>query len=282
MVRGVLRAATSLGPERTEKTLRAIFRWLSPILSHNQTASANIALAFPEKGEAERKRILRGCWDNLAKVVAEFLFFDTLAQELEAPPEESRIVLVGTDIDILRDDGKPAVIFSAHLGNWELLSVLAEKRGLKTVLPFRRMRNAQIADELQQRRRTMMGRLVTSVRGSSLEIAAAMERGEHLGIMIDQRLNSGIPVPFFGRPALSNPLAAKLARQFDCPVYGARAIRLSGDRIQLELTPPIALPRDREGRIDVPAATARMTEIVEDWVREHPEQWFWFHDRWRM
>ena len=131
-------------------------------------------------------------------------------------------------------------------------------------------------------REALMGTLIPNSRGASFEIAAAMERGEHLGMLVDQRLASGPRVPFFGRPAATNPLAAKFARQFDCPVHGARAIRLPDGRLHLELTPPVEMPRDADGRIDVAAATARITEVVEGWVREHPEQWFWLHDRWRL
>jgi KDO2-lipid IV(A) lauroyltransferase len=126
-----------------------------------------------------------------------------------------------------------------------------------------------------------MGHLVRNERGAIFEIAGAMEAGEHLGMMIDQRLVRGILVPFFGRPALTNPLPASFARWFDCPVHGARAIRRPDGRLHIELTPPIEMPRDKHGRIDVAAATAAMTRVVEGWVREHPEQYFWLHDRWK-
>ncbi len=126
-----------------------------------------------------------------------------------------------------------------------------------------------------------MGTLIPNSRGAAFEIAAAMERGEHLGMLVDQRLARGPTVPFFGRPARTNPLAAKFARQFDCPVHGARAIRLPGGRLHLELTPAVEMPRDADGQIDVVAATAKITAVMEGWVREHPEQWFWLHDRWR-
>ncbi|WP_204280110.1 LpxL/LpxP family acyltransferase, partial [Raoultella ornithinolytica] len=82
-------------------------------------------------------------------------------------------------------------------------------------------------------------------------------------------------VTFFGRPAKANPTAAKLAREFDCPVHGARVIRLPGNRYRLEATEEIVLPRDAEGRIDVKGAMQAMTDVVEGWVREHPEQWLW-------
>jgi KDO2-lipid IV(A) lauroyltransferase len=159
--------------------------------------------------------------------------------------------------------------------------VVAHRFGLKTVLPFRAPRNMHLAEDVLAQREALMGTLVDSGRGASFEIAAALDRGEHLGMLVDQRLARGIDVPFFGRPALTNPLAAKFARHYECPVHGARAIRRTDGGLHLELTPPLALPRDGDGRIDVAGATAAINRLVEGWVREHPEQWFWLHDRWR-
>jgi KDO2-lipid IV(A) lauroyltransferase len=152
---------------------------------------------------------------------------------------------------------------------------------MKLVLPFRAPVHAEIARDIYEKRTRLMGQLVRNTRGATFEIAAAMEAGAHLGMMIDQRLARGVAVPFFGRPARTNPIMASLARQFDCPVHGARAIRMADGRLHLEMTGPIEMPRDADGLIDVAAATAKMTQVVEGWVREHPEQWFWLHDRWK-
>ncbi len=109
----------------------------------------------------------------------------------------------------------------------------------------------------------------------------ALDQGLHVGMLIDQRFSRGPQVPFMGRLTHSNPLLARMARRFDCPVHGARAIRLPGGRFRLELTEAVALPRDARGRVDVDAATAQLNRIVEGWVREHPGQWLWMHRRWR-
>jgi KDO2-lipid IV(A) lauroyltransferase len=138
-----------------------------------------------------------------------------------------------------------------------------------------------LAEDILRQREPLMGKLIDNSRGACFEIAAAMDRKEHLGMLIDQRLARGIVLPFFGRPALTNPLAAKFARQYDCPVHGARAIRRPDGRLYLEMTPEIEMPRDADGLIDIRGATIRMNEIIEGWIREYPEQWFWVHNRWR-
>ena len=283
ILRGLMGAVRWLGPECAERSAIRLFRIFGPMTRENRMAAASITSAFAEKSEAERTAILRGAWDNFAKVIVEFVFLEELAAAFDpARPTEGKVTVSGIDQFVaLRDDGKPAVIIAAHLANFEILGVVARKFGLKSVLPFRAPGNFRMAEDVLARREALMGRLVENNRGASFEIAAALDRGEHLGMLVDQRLGGGIDVPFFGRPALTNPLAAKFARQYDCPVHGARTIRMPGGRLHLELTPPIALPRDSEGLIDVVAATTAINRIVEGWVREHPEQWFWLHDRWR-
>jgi KDO2-lipid IV(A) lauroyltransferase len=282
-LRGGMNLIRRLGRERALSMVTRLFRIVGPIMPENRMARASIAAAFPEMSESERDAILTGAWDNFAMVIVEFLFLAELAAEFDpAHPNEGKVTVSGLDHFVaLRDDGKPAVLIAAHLANWEILGVVAQKFGLKTVLPFRAPGNVHLADDVLAQREALMGTLVESGRGASFEIAAALDRGEHLGMLVDQRLTRGLDVPFFGRPALTNPLPAKFARAYDCPVHGARAIRLPGGRLHLELTGPIDLPRDGEGLIDVEAATVEINRIVEGWVREHPEQWFWLHDRWR-
>ena len=283
-LRGLMGFVRWLGADRARRWASRLVRFVGPLTPENRMARNSIARAFPDKSAAERAAILTGAWQNFAQVIVEFVFLAELADGFDpANPTSGKVTVSGLDQFVtLRDDGKPAVIVAAHLANWEILGVVAHKFGLKSVLPFRAPGNFRLAADVLAQREALMGTLVENARGASFEIAAALDRGEHLGMLVDQRLSRGIAVPFFGRPALTNPLAAKFARQYDCPVHGARAIRMPGGRLHLELTPPIDLPRDAEGRIDVERATARINEIVEDWVREYPDQWFWLHDRWKQ
>jgi KDO2-lipid IV(A) lauroyltransferase len=282
VVRSLTRAIERLGRERALRVARFLVKVIAPLVPETRTARRNIALAFPEKSAAERRAILNGTWDNLARLLVEFVFLEEIAKFDVAHREANYFTLEGGEFfDALRDDGKPAVIFGAHLANWEMVAVAGEAFGMRSVLPFRAPIHSTIAADILEKRQRLMGHLVRNSRGATFEIAAALQAGEHLGMMIDQRLASGIRVPFFGRPARTNPILASFARQFDCPVHGARAIRMPDGRLHLEMTPPIDLPRDAEGLIDVAAATAVITKIVEGWVREHPEQWFWLHDRWK-
>ncbi len=99
-------------------------------------------------------------------------------------------------------------------------------------------------------------------------------------MLVDQKLNEGILVPFFGRPAMTATALALLALRFDCDVLPARVERPPGARFRLTVFPPLALPRSGDDGADVAALTTTVTAVIESWIRERPEEWLWIHRRW--
>ena len=130
-------------------------------------------------------------------------------------------------------------------------------------------------------RAPLMGRLIRTRVQAPLEMAGALRQGAHLGMLVDQHFSRGVDVTFFGRRCKANPALARLARQFECPVVGVRVVRLPAGRFRVDAVGPLDLQRDPDGAVDVPRTMQHVTDIVEAWVREHPDQWLWFHRRWR-
>jgi KDO2-lipid IV(A) lauroyltransferase len=284
LVRGLFAFLRLLGPDRASALGGALARGVGPLLPVHKVTLDNIRHAFPDLPEAERRRIAREAWDNLGRTACEYVHMRSLYTWDEAHPDAGRIEIdAGTQarFEQLREDGKPALIFAAHLANWELPAVAAAYHGLPAAALYRTPNNRAIARDILALREGVMGRLIRAEMTAPIRMLEALDEGLHVGMLIDQRFGRGPRVPFLGRPARSNPLIPRLARSFNCPVHGARAIRLPGGRFRLELTEEIALPRDAAGKVDVPAATAMLNGIVEGWVREHPGQWLWQHRRWR-
>lgn len=258
-------------------------RVLTPVLPRSRLGMENLKRAFPDLSRSERHAILRAMWDNSARTMLEYLYLDRVFDYDPDCPEARNIETVGVENFIkLRQGRRPAIIFTGHLANWELLSICAAKHGLDVASFYRPPNNRFLAHYLTAARSKLMGDLVASKRGSVFELAAILERNGRIGLLVDQRFHGGVLVPFFGHLADTSPLLAKLARQYECAVHGARAIRLNNGRFRLELTDELELPRDGEGHIDVEKTTALVAVIVEGWVREHPEQWLWVHRRWRL
>jgi Kdo2-lipid IVA lauroyltransferase/acyltransferase len=282
VVRGVFALARALGPDRSSAVGGAIARRLGPLLPQHRIGLENLRAAFPDKSEAEIRAILAGAWENIGRLGAEYPHLGQLFDYDHYSGEIGRIEVDGIEHFIaLAEDGKPALIFSAHLANWELPPICAARYGLDATVVFRPPNEPAAAHVLHEIRSQTMGGLEAARQGAAFAMRGVLERGGHLGMLIDQHFTRGVTVDFLGRPALTNPIMGKFARAFDCPVHGVRVIRLAAGRFRLQLTPALDLPRDAEGLVDVQGAMQAMTRVVEDWVREHPEQWLWMHRRWR-
>jgi Kdo2-lipid IVA lauroyltransferase/acyltransferase len=285
LVRALFALMRAVGPDLGPRIGAAVTRTLGPLTPAHRIARDNIRAAFPDLPEAERRRILREAWDNLGRTACEYVHMDRIWDFDPARPSAGRIQASPETVaryEAIRDDGKPALIFAGHLANWELPAIAAAKHGIESAVLYRTPNNQAVAREILRLRAGSMGTLIPAGLTAPRRMVEALEQGIHVGMLIDQRFGRGPRVPFFGRAAAANPLIAQLARRFDCPVHGARAIRLpGGSRFRLELTEALDLPRDAEGKIDVVAATAAMNALIEAWVREHPGQWLWMHRRWR-
>ena len=279
---GLLRFVRRFDPIRSSDLSARLMRRIGPLTKYHRIGRQNLAMAFPEKSKAERDALLMRVWENLGRTVGEYPHLDRLWDFDWEHPHEGRIVSDDAAVfNLLRDDGRPGVIFAAHLGNWELPALLTALYGFKGGVVYRAPNNTRVAAEVKRIREGLMGQLIPTGIEGVIVARTILEDGGHVGMLVDQHSRTGTPVTFFGRECLANPLLARLARLYDCPIVGVRAVRLPDHRFKIAAAGPIDPPRDAKGRIDEQATMQVITSIIEGWVREHPEQWLWLHRRWR-
>lgn len=258
-------------------------RWIGPKTRRHRLTLTNLRNAFPEKSEAEIEEIALESWGNMGRLAAEYVFLDQLFDFDPSRTEAGRVEVSGISLFLeLRDNPRPFIVFTAHSGNFEMLPVAGSTFGLDVTVLFRPPNNPYLADKVFEFRKARMGNLVPSHAGSSFALARQLERGGAVGVLVDQKFRKGLKTRFFGRDVQTNPLLAKLVRQFNCEVYPARCIRLPGGRFRLELEPAVEIPRRADGSVDVIATAQMLNDKVESWVREYPGQWLWYHDRWNI
>lgn len=245
-------------------------------------ARENLKQAFPEKSPEEIEKILSEMWANLGRIAAEYVYLDQIFDINEENQSEGRVEITGAENfeSIMTTDG-PVICFTGHTGNWELLPIASAVYGLNITALFRPPNNRYIAERVLSARTTAMGHLVPSKVGASWALANVMEKGETVGMLVDQFFGRGTEITFFDQQTMANPLLAKLARQFDCPVFPARCIRLPTGRFRIDIEPAIRLHKKDNGALDTDRLTQDVNSCVERWVREYPEQWLWLHKRWR-
>ena len=260
-----------------------LVRKVGPLTSRHKLMLTNLRNAFPEKSEAELQKIAVASWGHMGRLAAEYVFLDRLFDFDPERQTPGRVEVSGIPIFVdLRDNPRPFIVFTAHTGNFELLPVAGKAFGLEVMVLFRPPNNPYIAEKVFSFRSARMGQLVPSHAGSSFALARRLEAGGGVGVLVDQKFKKGLTTSFFGQPVRTNPLLAKLSRQFNCDVYPARCIRLPDNRYRLEIEPRVDLPRDERGNLDIEATAQLLNDKVENWVREYPEQWLWYHDRWAI
>src|SRR5712672_1151003 len=281
----LLRTTRYFDPDKTASFFGRASRFIGRRLREDRIGRENLKAAFPEKSPEEIEKILDGVWDNLGRIGAEFAHLDHIWDyDPDHPEKTSRVEFTQRTkelFDQIRDDGKPALIFACHLGNWELPALAAVAHGLDAAILFRRP-NSEAADRaIEKIRQVEMGTLIPAGRDAPFRLAEALQNGQHVAMLVDQYLTGGVEVTFFGRKTRANPMLARLLRQVECPVHGVSIIRLPGGLLEAELTEEIPPLRDQSVRIDVQGTTQAITSVVEGWIREYPEQWLWLHRRWR-
>jgi KDO2-lipid IV(A) lauroyltransferase len=260
-----------------------VARLAGPWSGRHQVAIDNLRAAYPEKTDAEIQAIAADMWGNMARLAAEYIFLDALFDFDPAAAKPGRIEVSGIDHFVeIAGEQKPHIVFTGHLGNFELLPVAAATFGMNITALFRPPNNPYLADYILSTRRSAMGGLLPSVAGASFALATILENGGNIGVLVDQKFSNGLETTFFGRPCQSNRILGTLARHFDCDVYPARCVRLPGNRFRLEIEDKLELPRGADGGVDVHGTTQLLNDVVERWVREDPGQWMWFHKRWEM
>ncbi|MEE8548810.1 MAG: lipid A biosynthesis lauroyl acyltransferase [Alphaproteobacteria bacterium] len=253
-----------------------IARLIGPGRRESRTANGNLRRVYPEKPEREIADMIKGVWDNLGRVGAEFPGLNRVRIY-----EDQRFTVTGAEhIDRLRDDDRPGIFFTAHIGNWELAALAVTQRGLRLGVVYRAANHPEVERLVRLGRRGMTDDLVPKGSAGARQMIAILNGGGHLGMLVDQKMNDGIAVEFFGRDAMTAPALAQLALKFDCPVVPIKVERTHGAHFSISVLPPLELPATGDRQADVKAGMTLVNRIIEGWIRENPEQWLWVHRRW--
>ena len=277
LLRGVLGSFGALAPgSALGRGARLGRLWRVLDRRHRGLAERNIAAALGLP-PAEARRVALACFEHLGRTLAEFALGPERFGDLRARFEVEGLERFHAALAA----GRGVFLLSGHCGNWELFGArLALEAPMTTVA--RAMSNPLSDDALEQRRRAAGVRTVDA-RNASRGILRALGRGETVGVLLDQNASRGERVftTFFGRPAATSFGLALLALKTGAPVLPVFSVRRPDGTHAGWVGEPIepAPGADRAERIG--RTTARYTAAIEDFVRRHPEQWFWVHNRWK-
>jgi len=240
----------------------------------------NLQMAFPDKPEAERKRILRGEFASLGRQLAEVCQFPKYTPQ----DVEDVVVYDGFEnYEAARARGKGVLFLTAHFGGWEISAFAHSLHGHWMHIVMRSMDNVYL-DRLIRSYRTMHGNKTVDKDDFVRGLLSAMKCGEMVGILMDTNMTppQGVFVDFFGIPACTASGLARIALRTDAAVVPGFTIwDESLGKYRLRFDPAVELIRTDNLEADIVANTQKFTSIIEDFVRKYPEQWLWVHRRWK-
>ena len=280
VARAALALARALGPVGASNFGGFVARGIGPLLPVSRVAHANLRRAMPELDDAARGRIVRGVWDSLGRTIAELPHVGALQPTASGPGW----TLDGAEhVRALAAAGAPAIMVSAHFGNWELLPRAAAQEGLLVASFYRAAANPHVDALLLALRRAATSADAPRFNKGAAGARAALghlRAGGCLAMLVDQKMNDGIEALLFGLPAMTAPAAAAFALRFHCPLVPAYAERVGPARFRLVCEAPLGLPESGDRTADIAALTQAINDRLEAWIRARPEQWLWLHRRW--
>ena len=272
---GLFAVLRALGVERASGFGGRLLRTLGPLTGTHKTVTRNLRIAFPEMDPAERERLAIDQWEQTGRTFAELAVMDRLT------PESGRIDIVGLErLHAIRDAGRPVVLVSGHLANFEVMAAVIMAAGVPCQVTYRAANNPYVDALIRQSRERYGIKLFAPKGDGTRELMAGMKRGQSIALLVDQKYNQGPEVEFFGQPVNASPGAARLALKFGTVMQPLSVTRLPGVRFRVTAHEPILVPDTGDKAADVLAGVQAVNRFVEDRVREHPVDWFWVHKRW--
>lgn len=266
-----------LSPERASALGRRLFRGIGPRLDKTRIFRRNLSLAFPEKTADEIEALIREIWGNLGAVLAEYPHLPSYA--VAGQPERLEIV-INNESPVFQHTGKAAVFVSAHLANWEIPLASAIRLGLSVSVLYTPLQNPWL-DRMLYKARARMGINMLPRDSGIRTLVRELGNGRSIGLLVDQRVDSGEPVPFFGLEMNTSTTPARLALRYHCDLIPIRVQRLGGARFRVSFEKPISPSEEiTDEHRKVLDMTRQLNGLFETWIREQPQDWLCSRRRW--
>ena len=250
----------------------AVDRW------HRRIALENLAHAFPARPEAERRRLARETFAHFCSLLLELLKFGSYSSDRMLAAIESE----GEDrVWQAYQHGRGVLFFTGHFGYWEMQAITQPLR-VRPVSVLARPLDNRALNAMLESIRTRTGNAVIYRQGAMRKVLRELAANHGIALLIDQHLHTpdAVYVDFFRRPAATTSALAALALRTGAPVIPVFALPLKGGRYRLVYEHPVDPPRS-DGPDAIRDFTQRCTDVLEMYVRRHPNLWLWMHRRWR-
>lgn len=245
-------------------------RSIGPLLQAHFTAERNLEYALPQTTGTQRSAILVNMWDNLGRTIGEYPHLSTARFARRIRMEQTHYM------DDVKSSGKGALFASGHFANWEIGPLSAAIYGMPLAVIYRPPNNPFCDWLIRYIRGAYSLALYPKGSAGAKKILRTIKEGHSVAILLDQKMNDGSAVTFFGHSAMTTTAPISIAIKLRIPVLPVRIVRQKGVRFTVRIDPP----RYYDAGTDPVEAMRSINELFEAWITEYPSQWLWVHNRW--
>ena len=266
-----------LPPDLASTAGYRLMRRLGPRLDKTRHIRRNLGIAFPDKSAADIEELVGDVWGNLGSILAEYPHLGTICHR---QAEQRLECVMRGDAEVFKQSGKPAVFVTAHLANWELAAGAVVHLGIPLSVVYTRLQNPHM-DRMLYKARQALGCGLVERDGAGRQLMRCLKQGTSVGLIVDQRVDSGEPVPFFGRDMLTSITPAQLALRFGCDLIPIQIQRITGARFRAIIHEAVkATDESADKHSKALQMTMKINALFESWIREQPQQWLCTKRRW--
>ncbi len=284
------RALRLLSVDNSASLCSFIARQIGPYLSVTKTARKNLKKVYGDDIDIEKT--IDDLWDNYGRYIGEFPFINVL----DSAELDKRIKVIGLEkVEAFQKANQPFLLFLGHQANWDFVIRKINDIYPKFGITYRKANNPHVDHEiLKERENDVSIMMIAKGPSGAKAIVRAIKSGSSIAMLVDQKMNNGIEVPFFGFPAMTAPAIARLSLQYKYPIVPLQIVRIEKssyfeliihDPLKQDVLPNTQLNNTRKIAEDVEKSCynimLEINKILEQWIRQKPGQWFWFHNRWK-
>lgn len=266
-----------LSPDTASRFGARLGRRFGPRLDKTRLIRRNLRLAFKQKSEPELDQLVADIWANLGSILAEYPHLGTICH---TDADQHLEFVIPDNIEVFKNPSKPAVFVSAHLANWELAAGAIIHQGVPLSVVYTRLQNPWL-DRMLYRAREALGCGLVERDGAARQLIRCLKQGTSVGLIVDQRVDGGEPVPFFGHNMLTSITPAQLALRFNCELIPVQIQRQAGAHFRVIFHPSVrADDETAPDELKIIQMTSTINKIFQSWILERPQEWMCTKRRW--
>ena len=255
-------------------------RAIGPLFRSKKIIKQNIKIGLGEIDKKKETEIINSMWSNIGRTFAEYVFLKDFKLN---KTNFDHIKITGVNhLDVIKNNNEPAIFYSAHLANFELMAMEIDKFGIKCAAIYRPLNNIFLNPLMEYlRMKYICPTQIPKGRMGMREIISRINDGYSIALMMDQRVSEGQKVPFFNKPAFTTTIPAQLALKYNCKLVPIFLERKEGANFEMTIHEPYKIQRTGNDDQDTKNITLKINQIIEKMILKNPTQWIWSHNRWK-